>query len=223
MVNPCPICLFPFWDKLSPQEKRLLCDSVQTTVYRKGQVVASSMTQCMGLILIRSGVLRLGLLSEDGRQVTISRILAGEICVFSAACVLSSITFDVGIDAETDCEAYVIPAAAVAKLIQSNVYVENFVYKKAAERFSDILSAIERILFYTLEQRLAAYLLEESARQNTDKLKVTHEHLAQNIGSAREAVTRTMRQLAEKGCVDLKRGTVMILDRKQLKEICTGQ
>ena len=117
---------------------------------------------------------------------------------FSAACVLSSITFDVGIDAETDCEAYVIPAAAVAKLIQSNVYVENFVYKKAAERFSDILSAIERILFYTLEQRLAAYLLEESARQNTDKLKVTHEHLAQNIGSAREAVTRTMRQLAEK-------------------------
>ena len=78
-------------------------------------------------------------------------------------------------------------------------------------------------MFYTLEQRLAAYLLEESARQNTDKLKVTHEHLAQNIGSAREAVTRTMRQLAEKGCVDLKRGTVTILDRKQLKEICTGQ
>lgn len=221
-MNPCPISLFPFWEKLTPQEKRLLCDSVQTMVYRQGQVVASSMTECMGLILLRSGVLRLGLLSEDGRQVTISRVLAKEICVFSAACVLSSITFDVGIDAETDCEAYVIPAAAVAKLVESNVYVENFVYKKAAERFSDILSAIERILFYTLEQRLAAYLLEESARQNTDKLKITHEHLAQNIGSAREAVTRTARLLAEKGCVELKRGTVTILDRDLLKKICTG-
>lgn len=221
-MNPCPIELFPFWNQLTAQEKRLLCDNVQTTIYRQGQIVASSMTECMGLILLRSGVLRLGLLSEDGRQVTISRVLAGEICVFSASCVLSSITFDVGIDAETDCEAYVIPASITAKLIHSNVYVENFVYKKAAERFSEILIAVERILFNTLEQRLAAYLLEESARQHTDKLKVTHEQLAQNIGSAREAVTRTARQLAQKQCVELKRGSVTILDHEKLKEICCG-
>ncbi len=218
-MERCPVEQFPFWKYLSKQEQEYLCGSIQAVCYRAGQIVRSS-EECLGILLVQSGVLRAGLLSEDGRLVTISRMSAGEVCVLSASCILSAITFDVQIDAETDCELLVIPPMVFARLMKDNIYVENFVNKSAVERFSDVIGAVERILFYTLEQRLAAFLLDESAREGRDELHITQEQIAQNIGSAREAVTRAMKQLADKGCVELRRGVVQLKDRRRLYQIC---
>lgn len=218
-MNTLPLESLAFWPHLTPQQQQTLTQTVQRATYAPGQIIRAPDTDCLGALLIQSGVVRIYLLSEDGREATISRMTAGEVCVLSASCMLSAITFDVQIQAEGEVETLVIPVQYLAALMRENIYVENFVYKAAAERFSDAIRAIEQMLFYTLEQRVASYLLEESKRLGTDTLQVTQEQLAQAIGSAREAVTRTLKKLSSAGTVELFRGGVRLLDRKSLERL----
>ena len=109
------------------------------------------------------------------------------------------------IQAEGETRALVIPVQVVSALMRENLYVENFVYKSAA----------------TLEQRVAAYLTGEARRLGTDTLRVTQEQLAQAIGSAREAVTRTLKKLSQAGLVELFRGGVRLLDREGLEQLAS--
>ena len=208
-----------FWPHLTQIQQETLLRAVQLVHYRAGEIIRGIDRDCLGVLLIRKGIIRIYLLSEDGRGATISRIPAGEVCVLSAACSLSAITFEVQVQAEGETEVLVIPVQVLSALMQENLYVENFVYRSAAQRFSDAIRAVEQILFYTLEQRVAVYLVEESARLNTDTLHVTQEQIAQAIGSAREAVTRTLKKLSEAGMVELFRGGVRILDRKALHRL----
>ena len=136
--------------------------------------------------------------------------------MLTASCMLSAITFDVQVQAETASSALVIPVQLLSRLMGENLYVENFVYKSAVERFSDAIRAVEQMLFMTLEQRVVSYLLDESARLGSDTIQVTQERMAQAIGSAREAVTRTLKKLSEAGAVELFRGGVRLVDRKAL-------
>lgn len=173
-----------FWPHLTRQQQETLLNCVQRASYAPGQIIRSPDTDCLGALLIQSGVVRIYLLSEDGREATISRMTEGEVCVLSASCMLNAITFDVQIQAETAVEVLVIPIQYLSVLMRENIYVENFIYKAAAQRFSHAIRAVEQMLFYTLEQRVASYLLEESRRLETDTIQVTQEQLAQAIGSA---------------------------------------
>ena len=194
-----------FWDKLSDQERDRVRAAAYEADYEPGQMIWSGERDCLGLLLIRSGVVRLFLLSEDGREATISRISGGQVCIMTASCTMSVSSFNVQVQAEGRVEAVVIPA------------VENFLYRGATQHFSQVLTAVEQMLFRTLEQRLAAYLLEECERLGTDTLKVTQEQMAQAIGSAREAVTRTLKKLAASGAVELFRGGVKLTDKNDLE------
>ena len=122
--------------------------------------------------------------------------------------------------AEEDSDVVQLPSGALGALMRENPQVESYVYKAAAERFSDVMSAVERLLFSTLEQRVAAYLLDEAARLGAEEIHVTQEQLARHIGSAREAVTRTLKQMAREGLLEVFRGGIRILDRKALYALC---
>ena len=119
-------------------------------------------------------------------------------------------------------DAIVLPSIPFSSLMQKNVYVENFVYRTAAEHFSDVIRAVEEMLFSSLEQRICSFLLDETARLRTDTLQLTQEQLAQSIGSARESVTRSLRQLSSSGLIRIFRGGVQILDRKKLYQKISG-
>ncbi|MCJ7835866.1 Crp/Fnr family transcriptional regulator [Cuneatibacter sp. NSJ-177] len=210
---------FPFEEHLTSDEKELIQNQVRTIRYSAGQAIRSAGDGCLGILFVTSGVLRVYLSSEEGKEATISRVTAGEPCVLSASCVLSAITFEVQIDAETDSEVLILPSSCLSVLMGNNIYVENFIYRSATECFSDVIGAVERLLFFSLEQRLASFLLDESARLKTSTLSLTHEQIAQSIGSAREAVSRTLKQMAKTGCLGVLRGEIQILDRKKLYEM----
>src|SRR5699024_11059007 len=133
------------------------------------------------------GLLRVYLLSAQGKEATLYRLREGVVCTLSASCMLSAIPFNVQIDAETHCDMLVIPAAVFSQLMKENIYVENFAYKLTTEHFSDVIAGIERTLFLSLPQRIAAFLLDEASQDSSDSLAITQENLARSIGSAREA------------------------------------
>ena len=164
-------------------------------------------------------MIRIFLISEEGKEVTLYRISEGEVCVLSAACVLPSITFDIHIEAVSDTTLLQISAPAFSRLMKENIYVEAFAYKTASLRFSDVMWTMQQILFMRFDQRLAVFLLEESAARDTDVLKITHEQIAKLVGSAREVVTRMLNYFAEEGWVTLSRGKIAVKDRDALKSL----
>ena len=206
-----------FWPHLTPGERERVEQAVYTARYEPGQMIWSGERDCLGILMIRSGVVRLFLLSEDGREATIARMAAGEVCVITASCTMPTTQLNIQVQAEGQVEALVLPAVCLSGLVRENLYVENFMYRSSTGHFAQVMGAVETLLFSTLEQRLVRYLLEEEERLHTDTLKVTQEGMAQAIGSAREAVTRTLKKLADAGAVELFRGGVRLLDRPALR------
>ena len=129
----CLACSFPFWDKLTEAQQDYLCRFARPVHYDKGAHVHSPTENCVGILLLRAGQLRAYLLSEDGRDVTLYRLFAGDVCILSASCVLDAVTFDVHIDAEEPVEAYCIGAGAFKRVMDENIYVRCYAYQMTAE------------------------------------------------------------------------------------------
>ncbi len=208
-----------FWDKLNEKEKSLVLNNTTKITYAKGAVLHNADNECLGLIIIQKGGLRVYILSEDGREVTLFRLAEGDACVLSASCILNNITFDVIIDAETETEVLLLNVGTFSKLNNENIYVENFAYKNTADRFSDVMWAIEQILFMSFDKRLATFLIDEAAKTKTTDINLTHDQIAKYLGSAREVVSRMLKNFEAQGILKLSRGLIQITDKEKLRKI----
>ena len=209
--------LFPFWEELSDNEKEYIEKAAYTEKSNKGMLMHRTDGSCKGLMTVLSGQLRTYILSEEGREVTLFRVNAEEVCVLSASCLLDSITFDVLIEATEDTQVLVIPAAILNQVAQKNPYVELFLYKSATEKFSDVMWTMQQMLFLKIDQRVAQFLWDEMVQKNSTTLSMTHDEIARFIGSAREVVTKVLKYMVKEGAVELKRGTIIILDKEKLR------
>ena len=171
------------------------------------------------MMFVLSGEIRTYLLSEEGREVTLFRLYPGELCVLSASCVISQITFDTQMTAGMDTDVLVIPANVIAALKEKNLHVRCFLYELATKRFSDVMWAMQQIMFKGLDQRLAEFLFAEAERTGSDTIRMTHEQIAQHISSAREAVARMLKSFSEDGLVELKRGAITLRDKNRLNRL----
>ncbi|MDD2484532.1 MAG: Crp/Fnr family transcriptional regulator [Eubacteriales bacterium] len=208
-----------FWDKLTEEEKELLKSNAQTVKYKQGEHVHSGENDCVGVLLIKSGELRTYILSEDGREITLYRQEKGNVCILSASCILKNITFDVMIDAEQDTEVLLINTAVFEKVCSQNVFAENFSYRIATDRFSDVMWAMQQMLFMSFDKRLAIFLSDEISKTGSETIRLTHEQIASYVGSAREVVSRMLKYFEREGLVVLSRGAVQVLDKKKLRAL----
>lgn len=206
----------PFWGRLTEGERERVLTRRAVLHYQAGQPVRGGNVDCLGLVLTIKGLLRAYLLSPDGREVTLYRVREGECCVLSVACALDAVSFDTQVEAEVDSDILLIPIDVYSALLRENIYVERDTYKMATERFSDVVAGVERLVFLSLEQRLVSFLLDEVSESGGDTVHMTHEQIALNIGSAREAVSRTLKQMAAQGWVELFRGGVRIMAKPAL-------
>lgn len=209
----------PFWEKLTEGERSLVCKNLSVKHFRKGESVKDAATDCVGMLLLESGTLRAYMLSEEGREITLYRMREGNLCILSAACVMKAITFTVFLEAEKDTRVVLLHSGAFHKLFEENIYVRCFAFEQATERFSDVMFTMQQLLFMRMDQRLALFLWEESRKGNTNKVSMTHEQLARQLGSAREVVSRLLKHMAEEGVVTLYRGGVEISDREKLSAL----
>ena len=209
--------LFPFWEELTNEQKRLFEDVKIAENQKKGEIIHRTADSCKGLVAVTVGQLRTYILSEEGREITLFRVASGEVCVLSASCLLESITFDVLMEAMEDTEICVIPAVVLKRVMEENPAVELYLYKAATEKFSDVMWTMQQILFLKIDQRVAQFLWDESIRHGMQTLHVTHDEIAKYIGSAREVVTKVLKYLANEQVVELGRGTVSIVNKDKLR------
>ena len=210
---------FPIWNKLTPSHKDRLISSSEYITAKAGTVVHNGSMDCLGLLLIRTGQLRVYTLSSEGREITLYRLFDHDICLFSASCVMPNIQFEVIIEAEKDCEMWVLPSCLFKDLMEESAVVANYANQLISSRFSEVMWLMEQIMWKSFDKRLATFLLEESALEGTTALKITHEKIANHMGTAREVVTRMLRYFQGEGMVKLTRGTVEIVDEGKLEDL----
>ena len=211
--------LCPIWDKLSPVHQQLVSSSIIPKTLDKGAVLHDGSAECAGLVMIKSGQLRAYILSEDGREITLYRLLDRDICLFSASCVMRSVQFEIMIDTEKESEVYILPPHIFKRIMDESAPLANYVNELMASRFSEVMWLIEQIMWKSIDKRLANFLLEESTLENSNILKLTHEAIANHLGTAREVVTRMLRYFQNEGYVRLTRGAVEIIDRESMQTL----
>ena len=209
----------PFWKKLTPAQQSLLEQSVQQRTFQKGDMIHNGTKGCVGLILVIKGHLRVYTLSEEGKEITLYRLLELDMCLFSASCMMKGIQFDVIVEAEQEASVFYLPADVYKQLMEESAAVANYTNELMAERFSDVMWLMDQLLNKKLDSRIAAFLLEEAELAGCRELKITHEQIANHLGSVREVVTRMMKYFQNEGMVKLKRGGICLLDMERLKEV----
>jgi CRP/FNR family transcriptional regulator len=210
---------FPVWGRLTKDEQDGMLANTVLMRYSKGTCIHNGENDCKGMLIIKKGMLRIYMLSENGKEITLYRLNEGDICILSASCVLSSITFEVQIDAEEDSEVLFVSPLFLQSLMENNIYAECFAYKTATDRFSDVMWAMQQILFMSMDKRLAVFLWDEIAKSDDDTVHLTHEQVARDVGSAREVVSRMLKYFSSEGIVELSRGGIKVIDRKKLRKL----
>ncbi len=213
---------FPMWNKLTSAQQNILKDTAALRSVKKGTVIHNGSVDCIGLLLIQSGLLRAYILSEDGREVTIYRLLDRDICLFSASCIMPGIQFEVIIEAQKDTVLWIIPAHIYKRLLEQSAPLANYTNEIMASRFSDVMWLIEQVMWKSLDKRLAAFLLEEASLEEVNQLKLTHEIIGNHLGTAREVITRMLHYFQSEGIVKLTRGIVEITDSAKLTALANS-
>lgn len=210
---------FPVWDRLTDAQQTALRQAAVFRTAPKGTLLHNGAADCVGLFLIRSGRLRAFILSDEGKEVTLYRLFERDMCLFSASCIMQSIQFDITIEAETDAEMWIIPPDVYKGLMEESAAVANYTNELMATRFSEVMWLVEQIMWKSFDRRLAAFLLAESALEDSDTLNITHDKIAAHMGTAREVVSRMLSYFRAEGMVTLSRGTVTLSDRRRLQTL----
>ena len=207
---------FPIWDKLTAEQQSRVESVLEYRKVGRGTMIHDSSAECLGLIVVRSGQLRTFIISEDGREITISRLAEYDVSLLSASCVLPDMQFNVMIQAEKDSEFWSIPACLFKNLMEESLAVAKYANSLISGNYSELMWLMEQIMWKSFDKRLANFLLEECQLEGTNVLKITHEKIASHMGTAREVVTRMLRYFQNEGMVKLTRGTIEVMEKSKL-------
>ena len=210
---------FPIYNELTTTEQNLINNNTFERTITKGTILHNGDAECLGLVLVTSGQLRAHKSSEDGREITLFRLLDYDICLFTASCTMQSFKADVTITAEKDTSMIIIPAHVYEQLASTSIALVTYASEIMANHFSDVMWLLEQIMWKSFDKRLASFLVEESALEETTILKITHEKIANHLGTAREVVTRMLKYFQNEGYIKLTRGTIEITDFDSLEAL----
>ena len=210
---------FPIWKQLTPQQQHTLHESAVLRTVRKGTIIHNGSTGCTGLVLVKMGQLRAYNLSDEGREVTLYRLFDRDMCMLSASCMLNSLQFDIIIQAEQDTTLWIIPPEIYKGVMRESAPLANYTGELMGARFSEVVWLMEQVMWKSMDKRVAAFLLDEINIEGIRQLRITHETIANHLGTHREVVTRMLRYFQSEGMVNLSRGIVEITDSEKLSAL----
>lgn len=210
---------FPFWESLTEQQKTELCRNTLKGHCEKKTQLHFGGGECAGVQIIGSGRVRVFITSPGGGDITLFRLIGGDVSILSAACMLNGMDIELDMEMETDCTIYTIPKKVYRRLYDESAVVKDYTMEMISEKFSDIMWLLNQFLFSNVASRIAGALLEHRALEGGDELSLTHETIAKDAGTAREVVTRILKQFQSDGFVKLGRGKVIIVDPERLGKI----
>lgn len=180
-----------------------------TTAFRQGD-------NCANYLLVVEGSIKVLARSESGREIVLYRVQRGGSCVLTTSCLLSHSHYPAEGVTETPVKALAIPAEIFHQGLAESAEFRQFVFDAYGQRLAEIIALVEEISFGQINQRLARYLLQH-ASENT--LMITHQSLATELGSAREVISRQLKDFEQRGWIEQQRGQIKLRDPAGLQAI----
>lgn len=208
----------PFLKNMLSSEREEFFNKINMKHYRINEIIANSVT-CSGMMIMYSGQARAYIGSATGKQITIYRLLDGDVCVLSASCVMKNLTFDITIETAKDSDILMLPSEVFDKFVKSSSALKDYVLAIMSQRLSDALFLIDQTLFSSFDKRLANFIIEQSNIEEDDTVHITQDTIANHLGTAREVVTRMMNYFENEGLIQLFRGGYKIIDSSALSNI----
>jgi CRP/FNR family transcriptional regulator len=175
-----------------------------------GTTICDLGQECTHLALVLEGRARVYELAESGREITLYRIEASECCILTASCILGGERFPAIASCERDLQVILIPAPHVEDFMLRFPAWRRFIWRLLATRLSGVLMLLEEVTFRRLDQRLLRYLLQRGKENGHDDLAITHQTIADDLGTSREVVSRVLKDLAHRGMLELRRGQIRL-------------
>lgn len=204
------ISQFPGLARLGPDLRATLLTQSLILTVPAGTVVFGPGKPPEHLLLLLDGRVRVQQTPDEGREIVLYRVAAGESCVMTTACLLAHEDYSAEGIAETDVRAAAIPRALFDDLASRSVEFRTFIFTAYARRMSDLFMVIEEIAFQRLDIRLAQKLIELA--RDTGQIRATHQQLAAELGTAREVISRQLGEFQRRGWIGQARGVVDLLD-----------
>jgi CRP/FNR family transcriptional regulator len=182
----------------------------QTTVFRQGD-------SCSQYLLVLEGGVKVLTRALNGREIVLYRLGAGDSCVLTTSCLFGNSHYPAEGITESAVTALTIPAAAFQTALQDSAAFREFVFQSFSTHLASVISLVEEVAFGRLDSRLARYLLDHCDAEQL--LRTTHQALATELGSAREVISRLLKELELQGRVEIQRGSIRILDKAALESL----
>ncbi len=187
----------------------------QSLTLPQGMAVFREGDQCSNFLLVIDGAVRVQKLSESGREIVLYRVEEGQSCILTTACMLGGKQYSAEGYTESEVHAVALPQHAFQLALHGSQGFRKFVFDVYAERVTELLLLIDAISFGRVDQRLAAYLLEHA--DESGSLSLTHQDLGRELGTAREVVSRLLKEFERRGLVQLGRGRIILQDQDGLQ------
>ena len=205
--------VFPLNEYLTPQDQQLIRENLVLSDSAAGTVLFDA-SSCKGILVIISGVVRVYILSESGREITLYRLFENDICTLSISCLMGKLPMQAMIKADTDCKIASISNDVFSDIHERTPEIQKYLLEKMNDRLSDVMWVVEQVAFHAMDCRVGNYLLEKSS----SVVYATHEEIAFDLGTAREVVSRMLKYFEKNGYVSLARGKIKITDKEALQK-----
>lgn len=189
--------------------------------HKRDTVLLFDGSETESVLLVLQGSVRVYKVSELGRELTLYRVEPGETCVLLLSSVLAERAYPAVAVTDADTLAIHIPARRFKQWMQNNREVQEFVFQILNKRLVHVMMLVEEIVFRSMDLRCAEYLLKRSSPEQP-QVFVTHDEIAGDLGSAREVVSRVLKEFEKDGLLALSRGKIEVLDRRRLMRMAEG-
>lgn len=208
-----------FLEDLTSEEKELLFSSAFEITYNPDKILVEDGSICQNIYFVIDGLIRIYKLTPDGRELTLYRIGPGEMCLFTMGCIMEQEAFKAIAKIEKKTRLLAVPGDVFKSIMTQNITFQNFMFKKVLTALTELMVLIEEVTFHSINKRVASFLLHESSLHNSKHLKTTHEAMAQELGTAREVISRMLKEFEKNDLVSLSRGKITLINEKKLKVI----
>ncbi len=185
-------------------------------VVPSGVDLAMEGSDCQHFFVVLRGSIRVYIIGENGREITLYHVSPDESCVLTSFCLLSQTTFPAYATVEEETELVLIPAIHFRDWLDQFELWRGYMFSSLSMRLQAIIKTLDNVVFKPLENRICDYLIDRSPAGN-GSVNITHEQLAREVGASRVAVSRILEQLERDGVIKLQRGKITVVDEAGLQ------
>ena len=209
---------FEFLSQIENKKLDKLIENIHISSFDPGTIILREGNACEYMVFILGGVIRVYKLSPEGREITLYHITKGETCILLNSCIVENNNYPAIAEVEEDVQLAIIPSLFFNELIFPEPSYQKYIFGILSKRLTEVLTIVDEVAFKHMDTRIATFLYDKALKSG-NRLEITHEKISMELGSAREVVSRILKDFEKQNILSLSRGIINIIDMKKIIKI----